>query len=177
MITSIKEALLEEHSKRQVLLIVKFIDNDKMRFKELMTFVFGNDELLSQRAAWVLKHCYDSNPQLIRLYFKKIVEHLKKKNIHDAVKRSMIYALQNEKIPEKLQGEVYEMCLKFALSANESIAVKVFSITVLYQIAAPYPELIGELKIILTDLVSSSESSAVLSRARKLLADFNKKTK
>lgn len=175
MIISLKEALLEEHSKRQVLLIVKFIGDDKIRFKELMAFVFGDDELLSQRAAWVLKHCYDSHPQLIRPYFKKIIEHLKKKNMHDAVKRSMIYALQNEKIPEKLQGEVYDMCLKFALSINESIAVKVFSITVLHKIALPYPELRNELKVILTDLVNNSESPAVLNRAGKILADFNKK--
>jgi hypothetical protein len=64
----------------------------------------------------------------------------------DAVKRCIIGILQDADIPEVEEGILADRCFQFLNSAKETIAVKVFSMTVLFRIVKKYPELKMELK-------------------------------
>jgi len=55
----IREALLAEHSKRQTMKIVRYINGDPARFAELMKLFLGDTYRLSQRAAWAVNYCAD----------------------------------------------------------------------------------------------------------------------
>ena len=61
----IREALLEEHSKSQRNKIVKYIGTDKKKFAELMRVFFGNENRMTQRAAWPLSYSVAEHPELI----------------------------------------------------------------------------------------------------------------
>ena len=52
---NLREALLKEHSKKQMLKIVKYIGNDQQRFDELMKLFLESEYRITQRAAWPVR--------------------------------------------------------------------------------------------------------------------------
>lgn len=168
MFMNLREAILKEHSKAQCDAIVTYIGNDQKKFDELV-FLFLNDEYrVVQRAGWPLSYSVISHPQLIRKHLKKIIHHLKKPGIHNAVKRNTIRLLQGVDIPESLQGEVMDICFGYIADPKEAVAVKAFSITVLGNLSKQYPEIIPEIKLLLEDQMPH-ETAAFKVRARKFL--------
>jgi len=84
----IREALLAEHSKRQTMKIVNYIDGDPVKFRELMSLFLGDTYRLSQRAAWAVNYCADHHRELVKPYFGKLVEQLERADVHVAVRRN-----------------------------------------------------------------------------------------
>ncbi|HEY1040509.1 MAG TPA: hypothetical protein VGF30_13940 [Bacteroidia bacterium] len=171
---NIKEAILEEHSKAQRDRIVKYIGTDKKRFKELLDLFLGSEYRVTQRAAWAVSSCAELYPELIKPYLNKLVDNLDLPDQHDAVKRNTLRIFQFMDVPEKSQGKLYDISLRFLLSMHEPIAIKAFSITVLQNLALVYPDLQQELKVIFSDLAKHETSPAVVHRAKKALKEFNK---
>lgn len=138
---NIKEALLQEHSKKQMLKIVAYIGNDKNLFAELITLMLTAEYRVAQRAAWPVSHCIENNADLIKPWFSKMIKKLGEKNIHNAIKRNTLRALENTDIPEKYCGPLYDISYTFLHDLNEPIAVRVFALSVLANISKKYPEL------------------------------------
>lgn len=163
----IRDALLKEHSKNQTIKIVKFIGDDKQKFKELMNLFFHDEYRVVQRSAWVVNCCAEAHPELIRPYLNKMIEYMHKP-VHDAVRRNTVRILQFTDIPEKLTGKAATVCFDLLQSKSEPIAVKAFSMTVLANICKTHPELKNELKLVIEDLLPYS-SAGLLSRGKKIL--------
>ena len=175
MSSFIKDTLLEGQAKANVNKLVKHIGDDKKIFKELMAFVFDKDQTLSRYASWVMTHCCEIQPQLIKPYFKKLIDDLKKEKLHHANKRNYFRVFQEVEIPEKFQGELYDLGIKFALSVNETIAVRVFALTTAYNIAKKHPELLNELTPLIIDLNKYSDTPAMTSRTKHILKELKKR--
>ena len=146
----IKKELLKEHSKAQALKITRYVGDDKEQFAILMDLFFDKDYRVAQRAAWVVSHCYDQNPALVEPYLSKMVLNLGKE-ISIAVKRNTVRILQFIEIPEELMGDLADCCFKFLNDPKEPIAIKVFSMTIIWNISKVYPELQAELKMAIED--------------------------
>jgi len=164
----IRSALLQEHSKKQCAIIVKYIGNNQKRFDELVTLFLQDEYRVVQRAAWPLSYCVTAHPKLIQKHLKKIIRYLKKTGIHNAVKRNTVRLLQEIEIPETLQGEVMDICFGYIADPKEAVAVKAFSITVLGNLSKKYPEIIPEISLILEEQLPR-ETAAFKSRAKKFL--------
>jgi len=171
----IKDTLLEGQAKSSVNKLIKHIGDDKAIFKELMVFVFGKDERLSRYASWVMTHCCETQSQLIKPYFEKLIDDLKNEKLHHANKRNYFRVFQEVEIPEKFQGELYDLGIKYALSANETIAVRVFALTTAYNIAKTHPELLNELVPLIVDLNKYSDTPAMTSRTNTILKELRKR--
>jgi hypothetical protein len=74
--------------------------------------------------------------------------------------------MQEIELPEKHHGEIMDMCFAFLESPKESLAVKVFSMSVLGNLAKYYPEIKTELKLIIEDQLPH-QSAGFKSRAKK----------
>jgi hypothetical protein len=86
---------------------------------------------------------------------------------HVAVKRNIMWLLQDIEIPRQLYGLLTHKC--FALmDPKETIAVRVFAMSVLANIAMHEPDLKKELRIVIEDQLPYG-SAGYLSRARKVL--------
>ncbi len=144
----IKEALLVEHSRVQSEKIARFIDANPDRFKLLMHYFFCSEQILAQRAAWVMSICVTQNRFLITPYLKKIIYNLEN-DVHDAVKRNTVKILQDIDIPENLVGKTADSCFKLLSNTSEAVAIKAFSMTILLAIVKKEPDLKNELKIII----------------------------
>ena len=170
---NIREALLQEHSKTQMLKIAAYVGNDRKRFAELITLMLTAEYRIAQRAAWPVSYCLEKDKTLITPWFGKMIAHLTNNEIHDAVKRNTLRVLQDVKIPEKYCGDLFDICYGYLHSLKEPIAVRVFSLSVLANISKKYPEL-------KTEVLHSSESllycgiPALESRSRKIIKTIKK---
>lgn len=168
---NIQSELLKEHSKAQTLKIARYIGSDEDRFGELMAMFWGSEYRLSQRAAWVLRYCAESHPSLIMPYLRSLIDNLERP-VPDAVKRNTVRVLQETAIPEELQGKLADICFTFLASA-EPVAVKVFAMTVLANLAKKEPDLKNELMILIQDQLPYA-SAGFVSRGRKVLLELEK---
>lgn len=163
----IKKELLKEHSKRQTTKIVRYVGGNPARFKVLVQTFLAGPYRVTQRAAWPLSNCVRGHPKLIDPHLKSILKMLDKKDAHVAVKRNIMRLLQDIEIPRQLYGLLTDKC--FALmDTKETIAVRVFSMSVLANIAMHEPDLKKELRIVIEDQLPYA-SAGYLSRARKVL--------
>ena len=164
----IRQALMDEHSKRQTMAIVEFIGDDAGRFAELMKLFFGGEHRLTQRAAWPMNYCAERRPELIRPYLPKLLDCLKRDDLHDAVKRNVVRLLQYIEIPPRLMGKVYGHCVDLVDNSYEPVAVRAFALTVAARIAKSEPDLMNELRLIVRKHLPHT-TAAFQKRAREIL--------
>jgi hypothetical protein len=169
----LRDAILKEHSKVQCTKIVKWVGSSQQRFDELF-YLFLNDEYrVVQRAAWPVSYCVDEHPELINKHWEELLQQLKKPNLHNAVKRNSIRLMQDIELPEKYHGEIMDRCFTYLQSAKEPLAVKVFSMSVLGNLAKNYPEIKPELKLIMEDQLPH-QSAGFRSRAKYVLKQLDR---
>lgn len=169
LVMDIRAALLKEHSKKQTMLIVNYIGNDKERFAELMECFLGDIYRVTQRAAWVVGYCAECQPQLVEPYLETMIDLLGRNDVHVAVKRSVVGFLQFIEIPENLKGKAYDYCFDLLGDPSETIAVRCFAMSVAFNIAKNEPDLLNELKILIAGCMKHSPTPGFASRAKKLL--------
>ncbi|MFT3934991.1 MAG: hypothetical protein QM726_15300 [Chitinophagaceae bacterium] len=164
----LREQLLKEHSRANCDKIVKWVGKDQSRFDELFVLFLSDEYRVVQHAAWPISYAVIGNPQLIKKHFKKLVTNLDKPGIHDAVKRNTMRLLQDIDIPTAYHGRIMDNCFKYISTPGEPVAIKAFSLTVLEKLAAIYPDIIPEIKLLIEENYER-ETAAFKSRAKKLL--------
>ncbi len=169
---SLREEILKEHSKQHTVYLAHKIGPNQEAFDKLMVLFLGNEYRVTQRAAWLVSHCVDAHPGLLKKHLKSMIENLEKP-VHVAVKRNTLRILQFIEIPEDLLGLTADICFKFLKSGKETIAVKVFAMTVLYNIVKKYPELKEELVISIEEQMPFG-SAGFKGRGRKILKALSK---
>ncbi len=147
---NIKEQLRITHSKENSEIIAEYIGNDQTKFKELVDLFLDEEYRISQRSAMVLGKCTDRYPELINPHLEKIILNLRNP-VSDAVKRNTVRTLQDIHIPEHVLGEATDILFNIMMDRNEAIAIRVFTMTALYNICEREPDLANELKLIIED--------------------------
>jgi len=170
---NLESEILREHSKHQCVRITKWIGTDKRRFKKLMDFFLTGKYRITQRAAWIIQHCADEHPELVIPYIERMVDRMIEANVHEAVKRNVVRILQDVEIPRRLAGKVATVCFDWLASAKEPIAVKVFSMSVLANIAKQEPDLKNEIRILIEQQMPVG-SAGFKSRGKKVLRQLEK---
>ena len=165
---TIHDALLEVHSKAQAVKIADYVGSDTKRFAELMKLLMGPVYRVSQRAAWPVSYCVQRDPELIKPYFGKLAEQLEREDAHVAVRRNVARLLQFVDIPKRYQGRIFDACYNLLADPSETVAVRVFSMTVAANIAKDKPELLDELRLIATKYPQAA-TAGFRSRSRRVL--------
>ena len=168
----LEKAIRHPLSNENVTEVAHSIMGDPSRFKQLMQLFFSKEYRVNQRAAWVMSHCVDKQPELIIPYLPKMVKNLYKPT-NDAIKRNTMRVFQLVDIPESLWGETLEKCFEYMESNSEPIAVRVFAMTVAYQISQNVPEIKHELKELIEEMMVYG-SAGIKSRGGKLLKKLEK---
>ena len=125
---NLREAILKKHSKARCTKIANCIGSSQQRFDDLF-HLFLNEYHVVQRSAWTMSYCVNALPLLISNHWKELMHHLKKPNLHNAVKRNSIRLMQEIVLPEVYHGETMDMCFSYLESPKESLAVKVFHVS------------------------------------------------
>ena len=167
----LREEILKEHSKAQCTKIVKWVGDRQDRFDELYKLFLHDKYRVVQRSAWPVSFCVIAHPSFLNRHWKGFIKNLQKPILHDAVKRNSVRLLQDIAIPERYQGEIMNICFSWLESPSETLAVKVFSMTVVGKLAKQYPEIIPELILLIEDQLPR-QTAGFKSRAKKVLKEL-----
>lgn len=170
----LRSEILKEHSKVQAEKIVKWVGNNPQRFAELMHLFLTDVYRVVQRAAWPVGIIGEKRPALIMPYLGQMVARITDAGVPVAVKRNVIRLLQFADIPEELHGQVMNICFDLLADTNETIAVRVFSMSVLAQLAKTYPEIKQELITIIEDTLEHEPAAAFIARSKMVLKQLAK---
>ncbi|MGC4021311.1 MAG: hypothetical protein QM734_04895 [Cyclobacteriaceae bacterium] len=166
-----KTEALKEHSKSQCLKLVKYIGEDGKKFSALIEAFLAGPYRVTQRLSWPMSCCVEANTEIIHPHLTRILKFVQQPDVHVAVKRNVVRLLQFIDVPTKHQGPVIDICFKFFTDTKEPIAVRVFSMTVLANLAKEIPELKNELIPIIEDQLPLG-SAGFVSRGRKILKEL-----
>lgn len=169
---NLRAEILKEHSKAQCNKIVQWVGADQKRFDELFGLFLHDEGRVVQRAAWPVSYCVEAHPALIKKHWKAMTGYLDKPKLHDAVKRNSVRMMQFIEIPEQFHGEVMNRCFAYLESPGETLAVKVFSMTILANLARTYPEIKAELILLIEDQLPH-QTAGFKSRAKKVLKQLD----
>jgi hypothetical protein len=168
---NLKTLILKEHSKAQRERITKYIGDDPKKFTELVDIFLTGPYRITQRAAWPLSYCVEQNHSLIKPHILTLLKFVERPDAPDAVKRNIVRLLQFIEIPKRNQGRIANLCFTFLLDKKEPIAVRVFSMRVLGNLAKKMPELKNELIPLIEDEIPYG-SAGFISRGRKVLKEL-----
>ncbi len=141
---------------------------------DLISLAFEKNHLLSSRAMWVMAHCSDLDYNCIKPYHVKLINRLKNKGLHNGVIRNTLRLFQKHSVPTKSKAFILDKCFEYVKNPIEAIAVRAFAITVIFNIAKPYPELLNELLIVLNYMSETEEGPGIRSRVKNTLKDIHK---
>ncbi|HNJ58715.1 MAG TPA: hypothetical protein PLH33_06735 [Chitinophagaceae bacterium] len=164
----IKKSLQNSYSKINIEAIATYACQNKNHFKELVEIYTGKDKRLSQMASWSLSYAVSKNSTLLQPHLKEIINQLNRKDVHDAVIRNALRILQDIEIPIKFHGTVMHTCFNFIETPSTPVAIKAFSLTILYNLSKIYTEIKPEL-ICLIETNIQHETAAFKSRGNKIL--------
>lgn len=165
-----KQQLLKEHSRANTDAIANAIGNNAVEFKKIIDIVYNEKAPLPQRASWLLSTMNNRHPDLLLPYISLFMSTIKKIKI-DGIKRNMLAVLASNKISKKLQGKLVNLCFDLLLSSDETVAVKVYAMQAIANIAKHHPELENELKAAIEDQLPKT-SAAFHARAKRVLKEF-----
>jgi hypothetical protein len=168
---NLQQSLPERYSQTEFQKIIDWINGSNEHFAELMEIFFEHNSRKNQYAASIMIHCVDKWDYLLTPYLEKLILNLQNDNLKDATKRNTVRVLQNVKIPENLHGILAHICFQYLQNSAEAIAIKVFSMTIIYNLTKDYPELKEELRFILEEQIPF-QSVGFQSRAGKILRDL-----
>ncbi len=148
---------------------LKYIDNSKKEelTRLLWEIMISNKHPHSWRAAWSIFHLVEKQKELMHPYLKEIVELLPSFK-HDGQKREMMKVLLLFPTTDLKTGKLVDICFKLLDNPNESLAVRVHAMQIIYNISEIEPDIKAELKSTIIHHLPNSTKGFVV-RGNKLL--------
>ncbi len=168
---NIKDVIYQKQTAALSNEILSVVLKDRLKLEELMEYFFSNDLRVCQAASWVVGKIAQHEQHLLDDYMPKMLEQLSEPK-HDAFIRNTIRSWQFMDFDEDLEGEVFERCFSYIGDPKKAIAIRAFSMTVCFNIAKKYPEILEELKEQL-ELCQLEDGKGILSRSRNILKEID----
>jgi 8-oxo-dGTP diphosphatase len=139
-------------------------------FLKLFEYSLSADKSLSFRASWTLTKVCDRFPEIIYPYLGQIVEILFRMENESTIRSFLrIISLSDlEKISSHQQGLLADFCFSKLNSGSSAIAVKAYSMEILYKLTLIYTELANELSSSISILMEDG-SAGITARGRLIL--------
>ena len=168
----VRNQLLVDNSQTNAMLIANYIGADKAKFADFMQLFLQTHYRVTQRASLVLNIITKQKFELVEPYLEQLILLLEPKT-EVGVLRNIVRMLQFVNIPEELLGLAFEKCYHLVALRETPVAVKSFSISILFNICKKEPELKNEV----ADLVQMQlpgASAGLKNRSLKVLKGLAK---
>lgn len=148
-------------------------------FRKLFGCSFSDDKKLAFHSSWALTKVADDHPERFAEFAPQIIESLGKLE-NESTLRSFLRILtlsDISRLDSRHHGQLADYCFSALRSGSSAIAVKAYSMDIIYQIAVIYPELIHELASTI-NLLHDETSAGIVARGNiilRRLAEITKK--
>lgn len=140
-------------------------------FNKLYEYSFSLNNHLAFRASWTLTKVCDKFPEMIEPYLPQIIDTLDKiKNV--GALRSFLRIIAHSDLNNfrsRQHGFLTDFCFNILKSADSAVAVKAYSMEILYKLAIIYPELTNELSSTIM-IVIEDASAGIKARGRMIIS-------
>ena len=173
----ISEVLQGGYSKLKIISVMTYVGSDAERMKELMSCFFGADPRVSQLAAGAICCVAEKYPMRVEPYLEKMLLLSRTPQIHNAIQRNTMRILRDiPEIPAHVVGLAADTAFNFLENPNMAVAVRSFSMRVLFKISKHEPELQNELKLIIETFLPYETLPAFTSTAKDILRLIDKES-
>jgi hypothetical protein len=173
---NIKVELEKDHTRSQALKIANYACLSSKNFKDLMVCFWDADNRIAQKAAWCVSWSAKSKKGFSETYISDFINQVIIPNNKVAIVRNSLRILELLNIPEDFHGELMNACFSFVENPLTAIAIKAFSLTILFNLSKTYPEIQDELICIIEENWDH-ETPAFKSRGQKIISNINKSRK
>lgn len=145
------------------------IENGEI-LNKLLEYSFSDDRKLAFRASWTLSKVYDKYPETINPDLYRLIETLDKLN-NESVQRSFLRIISQSDLNSvsiRHHGILAEHTFKMLKSGFSAIAVKAYSMEIIYKLALIYPELANELSATIR-ILEGEGSAGIIARGQIIL--------
>jgi 8-oxo-dGTP diphosphatase len=139
-------------------------------FNKLLEYSYSGERKLAFRASWTLSKVCDQYPELIYPHLPEIVEAIPKFD-NESVQRSFLRIISVSDMKElssRHHGILADHCFAMLKSGFSAIAIKAYSMDILYKLSLLYPELGNELYTSINILMEDA-SAGITAKGRTIL--------
>ncbi|MFH0841116.1 MAG: (deoxy)nucleoside triphosphate pyrophosphohydrolase [Bacteroidota bacterium] len=143
---------------------------DPVLFRKLLDYSFSSGMKLAFRASWALSKVIDKHPDLILPYLDRLIDSLDSLD-NESTQRSFLRILSMTDlnlVSQRHQGILADHCFRALNSGFSAIAIKAYSMEVIYRLALIYPELAHELAASI-NLLQGEGSAGIKARGSIIL--------
>ncbi len=140
----LKELLLKGNSRSYTDFVADIVNNRQELLSDLWQIYLSMEEPVSRRAAWIIDTASEDRPEWIAPFLPELISKLSVFN-HDGLKRHALRMIARMPFPEGSDGALMDIAFRWLLSPSESVAVKMYSIQVLYRLSEREPDILQEL--------------------------------
>jgi 8-oxo-dGTP diphosphatase len=137
---------------------------------KLFEYSFVKDKKLAFRASWTISKVFDKYPDLLGPDIQRMIGSLESLD-NESVQRSFLRVISMSdlnSLSQKQHGILADHCFKMLKSGFSAIAIKVYSMDIIYKLALIYPELANELSSII-NMLQGEGSAGILARGHIIL--------
>ncbi len=143
--------------------------------QKLMEYSYSANKRLAAHSSWSLSKVFDMNPGLISPLLPAIIGSLSKIT-NESTERSFLKIVslsEMTELSEKQHGLLADHCFNRLRSGFSAIAVKAYSMEVIYKLALIYPELANELSASIS-MLKDDKSAGIIARSRIILKKLDR---
>lgn len=144
--------------------------------KRLIGYSYSEDRKLAFRASWTLSKVYDRHPEILDPYLESLVESLDKLD-NESVQRSFLRIISMSdmnNISSEKHGILADHAFRMLKSGFSAIAIKAYSMEIIYRLTNIYPGLANELAATI-NMLEGEKSAGIVARGRIILKKLTAK--
>jgi len=148
------EEKLVDSSRKLIDYVVAEVNENEALFEETLQIAFSGKPQIASRAARVVCFCVEQKPSLIFPYIDRFIENIiTQKN--KSVVMNFLKILTFDILPENEEslGRLVNYCFEHLLNKDETAAITVYAMEILYLVTKREPELIPELILVIEDRI------------------------
>jgi len=141
---NLRELLLKGNSRSYTDFVADIVSKRPELVSELWEIYLAMEEPVSRRAAWIIDTASENKPDWVAPFLTELISKLPLFN-HDGLKRHALRMIARMPFPLGLEGELMNIAFEWLIATNESVAVKMYCIQILYRLSATEPDILQEL--------------------------------
>ena len=139
-----RELLLQGNSRSYIDFVADIVNKRPELVEDLWEIYLAAEEPVSRRAAWIIDSASGKKPEWVEPFLPALIAKLPVFN-HDGLKRHALRMIARLPFPAGREGELMNIAFEWLISTTESVAVKMYSIQILYRLSTTEPDILQEL--------------------------------
>ena len=156
------------HSWENMPLVISYISEHPDSMNILLDIAMDDTQPKNWRAMYLVDQIHDKHPELVLPYFPKMTKFLLVTK-NSSKKRHLLRLISSHNIPEEDMALLLDFSIQEFTNAAEPIAVRVYGMQILYNIALKEPDFAGELIDLIENEIEYHGSAGISNRGVKLV--------